>query len=534
MQLDEATGTPTSVISRQTDRLVLESQLECLLGAIGALLACYALLGSTTLVPLAAWTAVAVVSYGMRYMLIQRAQDLARSETSPATLYPLYLATLALSGVAWGAGIAWLLATSGLNIGTTPMLLLGVSVVMCSVAIHAGVPKATQLIIASVLLPPMLTVFSLPMAAALPIALGLVYAAVAAYFCAQHLRDRLWIATAALEETEQLRSYLDQRRNQVEKLKVEVKTSQSKRDEAEIAMRRMAADLGLLQGKSKALSDTLERLSPIDQITGLDNRRHFEQTADAEWRRAGREEKVVSMVVLELDDFEDFVAANNRQTVDTVLKRLGVTVRSFGRRAGDTAARYDEGRLALLLPGCDSKNAERLAETIRKKIESLPLPQNVTAKARHLTAHLGVATAKPGRGVGSDELFKRVEEALYESSFQGGNRVAVHRPLNRLKVERWELADDGPLSEQAMTQKLLVWGFESARELMAVGTRAEPQSWDEETAIGITAGELSLEVEGHDMLIKNGDCVIIPSGIEVGQHVVGTRPVLKLMATKLQ
>ena len=151
-----------------------------------------------------------------------------------------------------------------------------------------------------------------------------------------------------------------------------------------------------------------------------------------------------------------------------------------------------------------------------------------------MSAHVGVATGKPMRGVGVEELFKRAEEALYEAGFHGGNRVSVHRPLSRLRLERWDASADGPLSEQAMLQKLLLWGYDTKRDLLPPATKVDPQSWDNEIVLGIMTGELRIEVEGHDMVIKGGDCLVIPSGVELTQEVMGTRPVLRFSAVRQQ
>ncbi len=533
MELDAATI--KGVTDQQTGRLVRESQHECLLGAAGVLIGLLALKEFTAELAMAAWAGLGWASYGVRYLLVRRARAVLARGGDSSEVFPAFAISLAVTGVLWGAAFAWVLR-EGITVVGTPLMLLGLAIVMLSVAFHAGTPKITRLFVAAVLLPPALTLLSQPLVFVWPSLLGFAFFAAVAHFGGLQLRNRLWQGSLLEDEATQLRSYLDQRRNQVEKLKVEVKASQNKRDEAEIAMRRMAADLGLLQGKSKALSDSLERLSPIDQVTGLDNRRHFEQTTEAEWGRAAREGKLVSLLLIEMDGHDEFAAANNRQTSDLVLKRLGMTVRSFGRRPGDNAARYDESRVALLLPGCDSRNAERLAESVRKKIETITLPQHAGsgAPSAQLTAHIGVATAKPMRGVDSTELYRRAEAALYEAGFHSGNRVIVHRPLSKLRVERWDLATDGPLSEQSMMQKLLVWGYETKRDLMPLNTKLEPQSWDGEVVLGIMTGELRLEVEGHDMTVKSGDCVVVPLGVELGQEVIGSRPVLKFTANKLK
>jgi mannose-6-phosphate isomerase-like protein (cupin superfamily) len=139
---------------------------------------------------------------------------------------------------------------------------------------------------------------------------------------------------------------------------------------------------------------------------------------------------------------------------------------------------------------------------------------------------------KPTRTMLPVELIKRVEAALYEARFQGGNKVITYQPLSKLKLERWDLPTDGPLNEQSMMQKLLVWGYDTTKELLPPGSVVEPQILREELVLAILTGELKIDIEGHGMTVKPGDCAFIPVGVEVGMEVTGGKPVLKFTAAK--
>jgi diguanylate cyclase (GGDEF)-like protein len=520
-----------NVRGRQLEQLLRDSSLECGLGLAALGLALLALAGTLPATLLGAWGGIVAVSYALRYALaagFRRANG--TSQLGPRW-YPLFVTTVLGTALAWGAMAAWLAATHGPG-PSEPILLLALGVTVLSVTLQAGSMPCAFASICGALLPPAFGLLMRGNREALAAAIGLLFAGVVALLGARLLRQRIWEAGMRQGENEQLRRYLDQRRDQIDKLNVELKTTQGKREQVEQNLRRSAADLGLLQGKAKALAETLERISPLDQVTGLDNRRHFDQTFQAEWRRAARDSKPVSMLIADMDDYELYVETYGRQSADALLKRIGQTLKGFGRRAGDAAGRYDESRVALLLPGCDVRNAARIAEAMRKRVESQNIPHANARVRSTLTVHIGVAMLKPTRTMLPAELVKRIEAALYEARFQGGNKVMTYQPLNKLRLERWDLPSDGPLNEQAMMQKLLVWGYDTTKQLLAPGSVVEPQILREELVLAILTGELKIDIEGHGMTVKSGDCAFIPVGVEVGMEVMGTKPVLKITAAK--
>ncbi|MGH8596184.1 MAG: GGDEF domain-containing protein, partial [Gammaproteobacteria bacterium] len=357
---------------------------------------------------------------------------------------------------------------------------MAVTAGVASLGIHAGSGSAGTAVALATLVPAIVVLAArftnLEMWTAA--SLGILGATI--IFCARLLKSQLWEAAALRERNQNLASYLDQRRDQVEKLNVELKTTLAKRDQTELFLRRTSADLGLVQGKAKALADTLERISPLCQVTGLANRRHFDQAMEAEWRRAARENRVVSLCVADIDDYEEYLETYGPQSGDTLLKRISSNLKGFGRRAGDTAGRYDESKLVLLLPGCDVRNASRLAEALRKRVESQNIPHAHAKNNEIVTVHVGIAMIKPTRTMHSSELLKRVDTAVYEARFQGGNRVVAYQPLGKLRVDRWDTQRDGPLNDQSLMQKLLVWGYDTSKLLMRPGTKVEPELVAEE------------------------------------------------------
>ncbi|HMM75215.1 MAG TPA: diguanylate cyclase [Gammaproteobacteria bacterium] len=520
-----------NVRGRQLDRLLRESRLECSTGMVGLALAVLALLGHLAQGPLFGWAGLTAATYAARYAVLGAYRRASSTAQMQSRWQILFVATLLGTALAWGGMTAWVAAARGLIVGA-PLLLLAIAVSIATVTLLAGSLPSALASTLGTLLPPVFGLLLLGNREGLLVAVALVFVGVVSLLGARLLHQRLWEASLLHGENEQLRGYLDQRRDQIEKLHVELKTTQSKREQVEQSLRRNAADLGLVQGKAKALAETLERISPLDQVTGLDNRRHFDQTFDAEWRRAARDGKPVAMLIVEVDDFETYVETYGRQSADVLLKRIGQTLKGFGRRAGDTAGRYDDSRLALILPGCDARNATRIAEALRKRVESQHIAHAQARGRSSLTVHLGVAMLKPTRSMLPAELVKRVEAALYEARFQGGNKVVAYQPLNKLRLERWDLSIDGVLSEQSLIQKLLVWGYDTHKELLQPGGSVEPRILTEELVLATLGGDLKIDVEGHTMTLKAGDCVFVPAGVEAGMEVVGAKPVMKFTAAR--
>ena len=162
-----------------------------------------------------------------------------------------------------------------------------------------------------------------------------------------------------------------------------------------------------------------------------------------------------------------------------------------------------------------------MAEAIRKRVEGSKIAHRGALNRNYATVHVAVATTVPGRGLPTNELLKRAETALYEAHFQGGNKVVAYQPLSKLKLDRWDAKSDGSLNEQSLIQKLLVWGYDTNRLSLRPGEPRHEHKSDKQTVIALLNGKIILELEGHNMALKAGDCVFIPKNIVVNLSLVG-------------
>ncbi len=444
----------------------------------------------------------------------------------------LFVVLNLIVGLAWGGVvvIASFLDTSALFVYV--VIALVAALTFLKLAVFAGLHLASGVFIAGAFIPAFASISKNLEPQELIIAFVGALSVALVFVASRMIGFIANTGVSAKATSNELQSLLDQRRTQVEKLNVALKTNEDKRQQVEGNLRRASADLGLAEGKAKALATTLERVSPLDQVTGLANRRHFDENLDTEWRRAMREDASMSIVLVAIDEFEAFVETHGGQSADTLLKRVGQSIKGFGRRAGDMAGRYDDTTLALLLPRCDVRNALRMAEALRKRVEASKIAHGGARNRPIVTAHIAVATTKPGRGLPSTELLSRADTALYEAKFQGGNKVVSYRPLSKLKLERWDRNADGQLSDQSLMQKLLVWGYDTTQATFQESDPAQSNSSEKDTVLALLTGEILLELEGHTMAISAGDSVFVPKNVVVSLAVKSNQPATVFTATR--
>lgn len=163
----------------------------------------------------------------------------------------------------------------------------------------------------------------------------------------------------------------------------------------------------------------LATLATTDALTGLTNRRAFDEGLAREAALVNRGLGPLSLVALDVDHFKSFNDTFGHPAGDDVLRRVASAVRSCCR-ATDVPARVGGEEFAVILPGTDTAGALVLAERIRQAVEAGPWP------LRPVTASLGVATLGPG---GPEKLIEAADRALYQAKRSGRNRVGQLEPL---------------------------------------------------------------------------------------------------------
>ena len=175
----------------------------------------------------------------------------------------------------------------------------------------------------------------------------------------------------------------------------------------------------------RRINEDLSRLSSLDSLTGLANRRVFDETLKVECARLKRTGSAVSLVMLDVDHFKALNDSEGHQRGDEYLKLVGSELRRLAKRQIDLAARYGGEEFAVILPETDAAGASRVAESMRLAIARLQLPHPSSPVSSLLTISVGVATATREWLSSPEELIAAADQALYGAKRSGRNRVNV-------------------------------------------------------------------------------------------------------------
>lgn len=171
------------------------------------------------------------------------------------------------------------------------------------------------------------------------------------------------------------------------------------------------------------MNERLRALAQVDGLTGIGNRRFFDEELKKQWGRAVQDSTPLSAILLDVDYFKLFNDYYGHQTGDECLKSIAQAVNSSLLRAGDIGARYGGEEFVVLLPNTDQPGALLVAERIRATIEALKIPHRQSEISSVVTSSLGVATLFPTRINHIKDLIAIADKALYRSKREGRNRV---------------------------------------------------------------------------------------------------------------
>jgi diguanylate cyclase (GGDEF)-like protein len=184
----------------------------------------------------------------------------------------------------------------------------------------------------------------------------------------------------------------------------------------------------LVQEKTADLSranEELSRLSFTDPLTGLANRRVFDQTLEKECTRLTRTGNALSLLSIDVDQFKALNDSQGHQRGDEYLVQVAAVLFRIARRQIDVVARVGGEEFAIILPLTNQSDAAKIAESVQQAIAALRLPHPASSVVPYLTVSIGVATATHEHICTRESLAAAADKALYEAKRTGRNRVCV-------------------------------------------------------------------------------------------------------------
>lgn len=170
----------------------------------------------------------------------------------------------------------------------------------------------------------------------------------------------------------------------------------------------------------------LQRLATKDGLTGIANRRGFDEALIAEWRRALRDQTTLSLLMLDVDHFKRFNDTYGHQKGDDCLKIVAAAIQEKAFRPADLVARYGGEEFVVLMPNTPLSGARMVATRIQEHVHGQGIPHQTSEIDARVSVSIGVACVMPNADREADVLLAAADKALYEAKHAGRNRVVAH------------------------------------------------------------------------------------------------------------
>lgn len=170
----------------------------------------------------------------------------------------------------------------------------------------------------------------------------------------------------------------------------------------------------------------LLKLANLDGLTQIPNRRHFDTFFTKEWQRHLREQKILTLILIDIDYFKLYNDYYGHQGGDDCLIQVAQLIAKICQRPGDMVARYGGEEFAVILPSTHSNGGVVVAESIQKAISSLAIPHAKSEISDYITLSLGIASLIPTPETSAEDLIAHADRALYSAKHKGRNRAIVY------------------------------------------------------------------------------------------------------------
>jgi diguanylate cyclase (GGDEF)-like protein/PAS domain S-box-containing protein len=184
----------------------------------------------------------------------------------------------------------------------------------------------------------------------------------------------------------------------------------------------------VLETQLEAANARLEQLAHLDGLTGIPNRRYFDEILEQEWHRLQREQKTIAILMIDIDYFKAYNDTYGHIKGDQILKTVAYTLSHLVHRPADFVARFGGEEFACVLPGTTVEGALKIAQDIQREIDGLAIPHRLSTINQTLTLSIGVSCTIPTPGQSQHTLIDGADQALYQAKRQGRHCIVLYKP----------------------------------------------------------------------------------------------------------
>ncbi|KZL92523.1 GGDEF domain-containing protein [Clostridium magnum] len=178
----------------------------------------------------------------------------------------------------------------------------------------------------------------------------------------------------------------------------------------------------------KTISDNFEIISQIDVLTGLYNRRYFNEAYDREWKNSILVKTPISLVMIDVDYFKKYNDTYGHLKGDECLAAIAKEVKQSTRKSRDIVSRFGGEEFIMILPETDINSAVLLAKELLKAVKDLNIAHESSPIDKRITLSIGVASMIANENVNMDIFLKMADDALYEAKNNGRNCIKIYIP----------------------------------------------------------------------------------------------------------
>lgn len=187
----------------------------------------------------------------------------------------------------------------------------------------------------------------------------------------------------------------------------------------------LSHELNQMAENLQKTNEKISKLSLIDGLTNIANRRYFDKKLEEEWHRSLRTKRPISLLMVDIDYFKNFNDTYGHLEGDDCLRTTGLILKNIANRTTDLPARYGGEEFAVILPETDKQGAFAIAELIHVHVAQREIPHKASDISQYLTVSIGLATLREATSIKSPiDLIKMADEQLYNAKHEGRNKTS--------------------------------------------------------------------------------------------------------------